>query len=291
MSTLKVSTIENEAGTEVIINPGIKIDKIVGLTDPDYIDMPSQKNSEIWSSDGVIQALDTDNSGVSTFLIFPETPESLPISNYQVANKKYVDDSISSGLVATAGDQNISGIKTFTNFPVTPSAYPSTDYQVANKKYVDDKRQSYAILQNRRDSGDPGGSSIQRVWTAYPLVQKIEDVDSIITNFTTPNFTVAEGTYKILASFQFYDTDKSQTRLVKTSDPTVAILIGQCTKATDGSNASGNSILSGTIIVTESTQLQFQYYTYNGKTDTGLGIATGAGGPEVYGIAEIVKIR
>lgn len=38
-------------------------------------------------------------SGIKTFSSFPITPSSAPTSNYQVANKKYVDDSISSGKV------------------------------------------------------------------------------------------------------------------------------------------------------------------------------------------------
>ena len=38
-------------------------------------------------------------AGVKTFSSFPLTPESAPTSNYQVANKKYIDDNLITNLI------------------------------------------------------------------------------------------------------------------------------------------------------------------------------------------------
>jgi hypothetical protein len=79
-------------------------------------------------------------NGIKTFTSFSITPSSAPTTNYQVANKKYVDDVVSGyvGFVNLTTDQTIGGIKTFTSFMITPSSAPTTNYQTANKKYVDD---------------------------------------------------------------------------------------------------------------------------------------------------------
>ncbi len=78
--------------------------------------------------------------GNKTFTSFPITPSSAPTTNYQVANKKYVDDGLDTK-VSLTGNESIADVKTFTSFPVSPSSAPTTDYQVANKKYVDDSLQ------------------------------------------------------------------------------------------------------------------------------------------------------
>ena len=90
-------------------------------------------------------------AGIKTHTSFSITPSSAPTANYQVANKKYVDDGLStkqttlgytaandSNVVHLTGDETVAGIKTHTSFSITPSSAPTTDYQTANKKYVDD---------------------------------------------------------------------------------------------------------------------------------------------------------
>jgi len=51
-----------------------------------------------------------DGSQVTTFANFPLTPSSAPTIDYQVANKKYVDDSITGGTLNTAGNSGIGSI-------------------------------------------------------------------------------------------------------------------------------------------------------------------------------------
>jgi hypothetical protein len=130
-------------------------------------------------------------NGIKTFGSFPVTPSSAPTTDYQTANKKYVDDNAgggggadelsdlsdvgvstptsgnvlsadgtdfdsktpdSAGLVAKTGAQTIDGIKTFGSFPVTPSSAPTADYQTANKKYVDDNE--YTGSKNNMEEDD-----------------------------------------------------------------------------------------------------------------------------------------
>lgn len=68
-------------------------------------------------------------TGKKTFSSLPES-SIVPTSNYQLTNKKYVDDS------ATRA-QTISAKKTFTVLPES-SVVPTTNNQLVNKKYVDD---------------------------------------------------------------------------------------------------------------------------------------------------------
>ena len=55
----------------------------------------SDKLDNIDSSGFVQTSGDQTVAGVKTFSSFPVTPSSAPSSNYQVSNKKYVDDSVS----------------------------------------------------------------------------------------------------------------------------------------------------------------------------------------------------
>lgn len=82
-------------------------------------------------------------AGIKTFSSFPVTPSSDPTTNYQTANKKYVDDKDAADVKLT-GNQTIAGIKTFSSSPIVPT--PTTDYQAATKKYADDRMPSGVIL-------------------------------------------------------------------------------------------------------------------------------------------------
>ena len=62
-------------------------------------------------------------NGVVSYNFFPVTPSLAPTTNYQVANKKYVDDTA----VKLTGDQTVAGVKTFTSSPIVP--VPTVDFQ------------------------------------------------------------------------------------------------------------------------------------------------------------------
>ena len=77
--------------------------------------------------------------GVKTFNDLPIC-STAPTNNTQLANKKYVDDEITTvetNVVLKTTAQTIDGIKTFNDLPICSTA-PSSDTQLANKKYVDD---------------------------------------------------------------------------------------------------------------------------------------------------------
>lgn len=54
-------------------------------------------------------------AGVKTFSSFPVTPSSAPTTDYQIANKKYVDDSVEVGTPKTIFTGNLSGLITDSN--------------------------------------------------------------------------------------------------------------------------------------------------------------------------------
>lgn len=70
-------------------------------------------------------------SGVKTFSSFPVTPSAVPSSNYQVANKKYIDDNC----VKLTGDQTVGGTKTFTGDAVLQKNLPKITFKTQNGTY------------------------------------------------------------------------------------------------------------------------------------------------------------
>jgi hypothetical protein len=83
-------------------------------------------------------------AGIKTFSSFPITPESAPTTDYQVGNKKYIDDLLATTVKLT-GNQLVSGVKTLDSFPIKFSdsdplnLIPSQDDQFTTKYYVDAK--------------------------------------------------------------------------------------------------------------------------------------------------------
>lgn len=95
---------------------------------------------------------------------FPITPSTSPSLDYQVANKKYVDDNSGIGsAVLLSGNQTVAGTKTFTSFPKTPSSSPITNYEVANKKYVDDSITNTVLVTTDQNIGGT------KTFTSFPF--------------------------------------------------------------------------------------------------------------------------
>jgi hypothetical protein len=80
----------------------------------------------------------TLTTGIKTFTNLPEC-SAVPVSNNQLVNKNYVDNSIPTNYVTTDTTQTLTtGVKTFTNLPEC-SAVPVSNNQLVNKDYVDNK--------------------------------------------------------------------------------------------------------------------------------------------------------
>jgi hypothetical protein len=73
-------------------------------------------------------------AGVKTFSSFPVTPSSAPISDYQAANKKYVDDAVagSSGSLALSCSLDFADEQTYATVEVTNAAITATSNIVAS---------------------------------------------------------------------------------------------------------------------------------------------------------------
>jgi microcystin-dependent protein len=88
---------------------------------------------------------DQSIDGIKTFTSFPVTPGSAPTSNYQVSNKKYVDDSI-----ALAGGVSVGGIILYAG-ATEPSGYFLCDGQAVDRE---DYATLFAVIGTTYGNGD-----------------------------------------------------------------------------------------------------------------------------------------
>ena len=169
---------------------------------------------------GIVQTSGAQSvDGKKTFSTFPETSSNAPTTDYQVANKKYVDDqdagvvsttegfatgavtdhnnqgaNAHSGIVQTSGHQTVNGIKTFGSFPVTPSDAPSSDYQTANKKYVDDQDSSMLGSANGTAAGYVSAHNVQSAHGGIVQTSGAQSVDGIKTFTSIPILPATDPT-------------------------------------------------------------------------------------------------
>jgi hypothetical protein len=146
------------------------------------------KSSNVVPSGVITNSGDQTIGGVKTFTSFPVSPSGYPASDFEFANKKYVDNNPGAGSVLLTGDQTIAGTKTFSSFPVLPSGVPNADFQSAPKKYVDD---SIGVAQSfTRDTGvfsayQDVAQSLTGAEDEIYIYNKIKWIDSDFISYNT----------------------------------------------------------------------------------------------------------
>jgi len=231
-------------------------------------------------------------AGVKTFTSFPVTPSSAPTTDYQTANKKYVDD----GFVADTGDQSVAGIKTFASFPVTPSSAPTTDYQVANKKYVDDsvltdtiRNAYYMRYSDKKDQNTGGGDTVATTLTTRVLNTEDADVGGI-GSVGTNKITIPAGTYYIHARSPFVNCGYCRIALYNETTGPGIIQWGNNCLAANGYNGFAVAEVKGYFTVAVETEISIKYYAQSAVTN-GLGFVVNyASLQEEYTVVELWKL-
>lgn len=141
---------------------------------------------------GIVGIEEQTFGGVKHFSSFPETPSSNPSTNYQVANKKYVDD------LTTAASYGIQGaVDTYAQLPSPTTLQPRTIYIVRqnttgyeNGLYwvvVESGVNVWAFLDklNLQDASEvPYDPTIAGLLTATDTQDAIDEVAEKIGNFS-----------------------------------------------------------------------------------------------------------
>lgn len=233
--------------------------------------------------------------GIKTLAHFPVGPSAAPTTNYQLANKKYVDDSVPTNTVLVTGDQTVAGVKTFSSFPVTPSSDPSTDYQVANKKYVDDTipttgmvRTAYMRYSDHKANNTSAGNSVADAW--YDRDLNTEDADyGTLGSVGSNHVTLPAGTYYFRARAPFFASGGCKIRLYNITDSSV-ILTGSTAYCTSGATPSNtHAFVEGYFTIADTKALAVQYRVGYSSSD-GLGLPANFSETEIYTVLELWKV-
>ena len=95
-----------EANTASNVGAGVGIFKVKNLLDLEFKSLISSDGSISFTgnAEDVDLTIPATIPGTKTFSSFPVTPSAAPTTDYQVANKKYVDDNASASPLTTKGD-------------------------------------------------------------------------------------------------------------------------------------------------------------------------------------------
>lgn len=219
-------------------------------------------NWEKESSKFVDLATNQTIEGIKTFSSFPITPSSSPATDYQVANKKYVDDSI-----ASIGGANL-----------------STD--------------NFLHIQDQKTSGTNGGQGVSGEQTR--ILNTIITNNGGFASLNSNQITLDSGDYYIEAECPFYSGTSSnaigrnRSNIYNVSD-SVTLIDGKniATRANNTTTTiSGFAPLNGLIALTSQKTIELRHYledTDNG-VDYNLGLAMNDGKPEIYSEIKIWKV-
>lgn len=145
----------------------------------------------------------------------------------------------------------------------------------------------YVELRHTASSGTNGGTNTASAWTTLPLDTEVADTGSICT-LSSNEFSLPAGTYELDGLHEFYSTGGARIRLYNVTD-TAVISTGLSAYAiVTSSSVRGHLMCRFTLGGTKT--LRMEYYTVLSSSGTGLGVATGAGVDEIYGIITIRKV-
>ena len=190
-----------------------------------------QTISGLLASNNAIDTLDTKINkwvGINTYTVLP-TSTVAPTTDYQFANKYYVDSSIS-GLLGAGTSNTYLGNNTYNVLP-TCTVKPTTDYQFVNKYYVD---------------------------LCISGLNTTISSNVLITN----NTWTGTNTYNILPKCTVYATDQHQFVNKSFVDYTISGLLGAGTSNTWlGANIYNQTLPTSTKVPTTDYQLVNKLYT------------------------------
>lgn len=164
-----------------------------------------------------------------------------------------------------------------TGFLVGTTQY--NDHIINNLLHLHEAVNSIVLLQDQKASGTDGGTFTAGAWQTRDLNTEVVDVNGVCT-LSSNQFTLAVGTYEIIAMAPGHNAGDHQARLQNTTAATT-ILLGQLSGGATGGNTTTISMVTGRFTVAASQALELQHRCTNTAATLGFG-AAGSFGTEVY---------
>ncbi|HXH30449.1 MAG TPA: hypothetical protein VNJ01_06530 [Bacteriovoracaceae bacterium] len=143
-----------------------------------------------------------------------------------------------------------------------------------------------AYLRDQNASGVQGGSCVAGVWQTRNL--NTLGGDNSFVSLATNRFTLTPGKYFVEVHAPAYSVGQHQAKL-RTVGPDIDVLYGSTSVSHLTAPSLSVSIISGEIIVSETSTFDVQHRCASSKTNFGFGIAASFGTPEIYTQVKIIK--
>lgn len=130
---------------------------------------------------------------------------------------------------------------------------------------------AFAILQDRKNAGTSGGSTVADTWSTRSLNTEVADSSGIVSlasNVFTPAVTCLCDFWSV-----FYRTGIGKCRIWNITDG-VEAAVGSAASASDSAGISSHSI--GAVVLSGGKQYRMEYFATSAKSGDGLGRAAGS---------------
>ena len=146
---------------------------------------------------------------------------------------------------------------------------------------------SYAILNDTKSSGTPGGTFTSGDWRTRDLNTEVDDPDGIVS-IASNQFTLGAGSYLIRWSATAFFVDIHQTRLYDITNA-AALALGSSEYASNTYFGQTRSFGSDRVTISTTTVYEIQHRCEATKSTNGFGVTTVFGDSNVYTEVEIFK--
>jgi len=150
------------------------------------------------------------------------------------------------------------------------------------------------IFQDQRPQNTSAGTSTAGVWNIRVINTKVADTNNLCANPVSNTFTLPPGTWIIEASAPVYSGLRHRIRLFNTTQSVVAALgTSEYThvNTNNGVFVYNRSFLNTVIELTSPRTFRIEHFIQRAQATTGLGVATNAGGVEIYTEVTCRKIK
>lgn len=145
----------------------------------------------------------------------------------------------------------------------------------------------YILIQDIKSSGTNGGTFTSGSFQTRTLNTVTADRFGILISFSSNQFTLPAGTYRILAESPAFLTDRHQARLMNISDSAVMLNGTSSYNSSSGTQAQTTSIVRGIVAIASQKTFELQHRCSVTAATNGLGIAANYGNNEIYSSVEI----
>ena len=167
----------------------------------------------------------------------------------------------------------------------------SPDTNAGTKRWVlQNVGGGYIRLHDLKATTVNGGTFTAGAWQKRDIAEDQDTNNNV--SIASNVITLEAGTYDCLIKAPAFRVNRSQAKLVNTSD-TVDTILGSCEYNNDtalAGEATVASIIQGRFTITSQKNFEIQHRCETTKTNSGFGVATSFGGDEIYTVAEFWKV-